>query len=42
MFGELTAPLDVGLRPQHDQSYYYFMWDNLFKRTRLTLRSSVS
>jgi glucosamine-6-phosphate deaminase len=28
----------VGLPPEHDQSYHYFMWENLFKHTNVDSR----
>jgi len=28
----------VGLRPEHDQSYHYFMWENLFKHINVDPR----
>ncbi len=33
----VTFNLDeyVGLTPEHDQSYHYFMWDNLFKHVNV-------
>jgi glucosamine-6-phosphate deaminase len=29
----LTKPTDLGLPPNHEQSYHRFMWDTLFSRT---------
>jgi len=29
----------VGLSPEHDQSYYYFMWQNLFQRINIPRRA---
>ncbi len=31
-FALMQLIVDLGLSPQHDQSYHYFMWENLFKR----------